>query len=183
MADVFLEQSFDPPLSINGLQEQFKLASNCFEMHRIGWQASLLSGDGKHCVCHFSCADAESLRIALREVGANFDSIWSGTVHLAGGVSSSEQATANVIVTRRFDEPVTLESIQAIENAGARCLEVHKVKFICTFFSRDRKRMICLYCAPDAESVRLAQRRAGMPVDQVWSFKSVRPEPAISASR
>ena len=182
MADVFLEQRFDPPVSASGLREQFRLASNCFEMHRIGWQASLLSADGQHCVCQFSCADAESLRIALRQVGANIDAIWSGTVHLAVGVSPSEQAPANVIVTRRFDEPVTLESIQAIEDAGAWCLEVHKVKFVCTFFSRDRKRMICLYCAPDAESVRLAQRQASMPVDQVWSFNSVRPETVRSVS-
>lgn len=183
MADAFLEQRFDPPVSASGLREQFRLASNCFEMHRIGWQASLLSADGQHCVCQFSCGDAESLRIALRQVGANVDSIWSGSVHLAVGVSSAEQVAANVIVTRRFEKPVALESIQEIENAGARCLELHKVKFICTFFSRDHKRMICLYRAPDAESVRLAQRQAGMPVDQVWSFNSVHPEPAISASR
>jgi hypothetical protein len=29
--------------------------------------------------------------------------------------------------------------------------------------------MLCLYQAPDAESVRLAQHQANMPVDRVWA--------------
>jgi len=33
--------------------------------------------------------------------------------------------------------------------------------------------MICMYHAPDAESVRLAQRQAGMPIDDVWAFEGV----------
>ena len=182
MADVFLEQRFDPPVTVAGLLEQFTLANNCFEIHRISWQASLLSADGERSVCQFSCADPESLRIALRQVGATVESIWSGTIHQAPGLSTAMQRSANVIVTRRFDEPVKLQSVQAIEDAGIWCLEAHKVKFIRTFFSRDRKRMICLYCAPDAESVRLAQRQAGMPVDRVWSFNPVCPGTAQSAS-
>jgi hypothetical protein len=44
-----------------------------------------------------------------------------------------------------------------------------------TLFSTDRKRMICLYHAPDAESVRLAQRAAGMPFGEVWPFRQVLP--------
>jgi hypothetical protein len=78
-----------------------------------------------------------------------------------------------VVVERSFDEPVTIEEIQALEDAGASCLEAHEVAFVRTFFSRDCKRMICLYRAPDAEAVRMAQRKAGMPVDSVWSFRLI----------
>lgn len=76
-----------------------------------------------------------------------------------------------VVVERRFDEPVELADIQAIEDRGAWCLEAHKVRFLSTYFSTDRKRMICLYEAPDAESVRLAQTKAGMPFERVWTSK------------
>jgi hypothetical protein len=76
-----------------------------------------------------------------------------------------------VVVERSFDSPVTLEEVQAIEDAGAACLAARNVEFVRTIFSRDRKRMICLYRAPDAEAVREAQRKAGMPVDAVWSFR------------
>jgi hypothetical protein len=35
--------------------------------------------------------------------------------------------------------------------------------------------MICLYHAPDAESVRIAQRAANMPVERIWTFSQFRP--------
>jgi hypothetical protein len=70
---------------------------------------------------------------------------------------------------------VDIETIQALEDAGQGCLDLHRVRFVRTYFSRDRKRMICLYEAPDAESVRIAQREAQMPVDRVWSFRRLAP--------
>lgn len=151
-------------------------------MHRISWQESLLSTDGQRSICRFHCADAESLRVALRQVGANVHAIWPGTIHVSPVATPTAQMEANVIVTRRFSGPVTLESVQAIEDAGAWCLDAHKVHFLRTFFARDRTRMICLYHAPDAESVRLAQRQAGMPVDEVWSFNRVLPAAEVPAS-
>jgi len=69
-----------------------------------------------------------------------------------------------------------LQKIQDIENAGIGCLESRNVRFIRTFFSADQKRMICLYAAPDAESVRQAQREAGVPFEEAWTFRAVDPE-------
>jgi hypothetical protein len=65
--------------------------------------------------------------------------------------------------------------IQAIEAAGAWCLEAHRVTFVRTLFATDRRRMLCLYHAPDAESVRLAQRQANMPMETVRQIEIVRP--------
>lgn len=75
----------------------------------------------------------------------------------------------HVLVEREFEEPVEVDDIQAIEDRGAWCLEVYKVRFIQTYFSTDRRRMLCLYEAPDAESVRLAQSKAGVPFSRVWT--------------
>ena len=96
---------------------------------------------------------------------------WAGTVHDSPAEGAPPADAANVAVERSFEAPVTLEEIQAIEDAGASCLEARDVAFVRTFFSRDRKRMVCLYRAPDAEAVREAQRGAKMPVDAVWSFQ------------
>jgi len=85
-----------------------------------------------------------------------------------------------VLVERSFPEPVDVRDIQAIEDRGAWCLEAHGVRFLKTYFGRDRRRMICLYEAPDAESVRLAQEKAGVPFDKAWAARIVRhagPEP------
>ena len=83
-----------------------------------------------------------------------------------------------MLVSRSFDRPADFAEIQAIEDAGAGCLEIHRVRFVRTYFSTDQRRMLCLYAAPDAESVRIAQREAGMPVDRVWAFRQFRPEVA-----
>ena len=74
-----------------------------------------------------------------------------------------------VVVEREFPEPAVFGEIQAVEDAGAWCLDLHQVRFVRTYFSSDRQRMICLYEAPDAESVRLSQRRIGLPFERVWA--------------
>jgi uncharacterized protein DUF4242 len=47
------------------------------------------------------------------------------------------------------------------------------VTFLRTFFSRDRKRMLCLYEAPDAESVRVAEGKAGVPFERAWACERI----------
>jgi hypothetical protein len=42
--------------------------------------------------------------------------------------------------------------------------------------------MLCLYEAPDAESVRVAQREVALPHDSVWTFHTIGPEILSSAS-
>jgi len=79
-----------------------------------------------------------------------------------------------VLVERSFAEPVAFEDIQAIEVRGAWCLEAYGVRFLKTYFSRDRRRMICLYKAKDAESVRLAQKKAGVPFVEAWAARTIR---------
>lgn len=175
MIEIFLERTFDPAVGISEILDMWNSGKGCFGLHRVDWQVSLLSADGRKMVCRFSGPDAESVRVALRQLDADIGALWPGTAHDAPGLTPAELDAANVLVTRVFDEPVTLEEIQSIEDAGAWCLETHNVKFVRTFFSVDRRRMVCLYRAPDTESVRLAQRQAGMPVDRVWGFKPIRP--------
>ena len=83
---------------------------------------------------------------------------------------------ARVMVERKFDEAESFEDLQAREDSFVWCAEQHQVTFIRSYFSKDRKRMICEYEAPDAESVRIAQRQATMPVDFVWAVKRLSPD-------
>ena len=173
MTDMFLERSFDPPLTLADLEKMVADGQGCFGLHRVDWVESLWSADSRKLVCHFRGPDAESVRIALRSIDADTTRLWRGSEHVAPGIKDTR--SANVIVTRGFPEPVTLEDIQAIEDAGIGCLQTHRVRFERTFFSADRKRMVCLYSAPDAESVRMAQREAGMPLESVWTFRQFTP--------
>ncbi len=74
-----------------------------------------------------------------------------------------------VVIERWFEEPVAFQEIQDLEDAGSWCLDLYSVTFLKTFFSRDRKRMICLYAAPDAEAVRRAEHQAKIPFDLAWT--------------
>jgi hypothetical protein len=176
MTNVILERAYDEPITVADFAEMASQNAGCLDLHGVDWRQSLLSASGADLVCWFSAADLESIRIALRTSGIDLCDIWRGTVHDAPDVDAEDLAQANVLVSRQFEEPVQLEDVQAIEDAGAGCLEVRDVKFVRTFFSTDRKRMLCLYRAPDVESVRQAQREAKMPFAEVWSVESIQPE-------
>jgi hypothetical protein len=74
-----------------------------------------------------------------------------------------------VVVERRFEQPIEFKEIQEQEDAASWCLDAYHVRFLKTFLSRDRQRMLCLYEAPDAESVRLAEAQAKVPFDCAWT--------------
>jgi hypothetical protein len=164
MVHVVLEREFIPPLTPDGFFAIARDSIDCMPLYRVAWRESLLARDGNRLLCRFEAPDTESVRMIARDIQAKANIAWSGSVHDTG-----RDGNANVVVARRFDEPVTVEELQAREDAGDWCLAQYRVTFLRTFFSADKKRMICLYQAPDAESVRLAQQQAGMPVENVWS--------------
>jgi hypothetical protein len=175
VTDVFLEREFDPGLTVADVWSMASESGHCFRLHGIHWFGSMLAAGGRRMLCHFSSPDTESVRIALRQSGAPMGQVWSGAVHEAQNLSGADPGYSNVVVTRSWSQPVELADIQAIEDTGAWCLEAHDVQFVRTFFATDRRRMACLYRAPDAESVRLAQVRAGMPIERVWAFEALAP--------
>lgn len=168
---MLLERNFDPPLSSADVPVRARDSAWCREMYHVEWQASYLAAGGRRMVCWFTAVDAESVRAALRQSHTDTEVLWAGTLHEA-----REPAIPNVLVERSFIEPVMLEQIQSIEDAAGGCLKAHQVTFVRTFFSVDGRRMLCLYKAPDAESVRLAQREAAMPMTAVWAFERIGPD-------
>ena len=82
-----------------------------------------------------------------------------------------------IVVERTFAEPVEFAEISALGQKAGWCLEQNGVRILKSYFSRDRKRMICIYEAPDAESVRRVNRQAKMPFDSVWSASVFGSEP------
>jgi hypothetical protein len=85
-----------------------------------------------------------------------------------------------VLVERRFERPVEFGDIQSLEDAGAKCLETHGVRFLKTFFSRDGRRMLCLYEAPDAEAVRIAESQAKIPYECAWTCTNLRTDQPLN---
>jgi hypothetical protein len=74
-----------------------------------------------------------------------------------------------VIVERTFDEPPDMEELQAREKTASWCLDTWGITPLASFMSRDGRRLICTYEAPDAEAVRKANETAGLPYDSIWT--------------
>ena len=171
MTHLILERVFEPPLTLADVHERAQTSGWCFDLHRVGWHESFLGNGGRTLVCSFDAPDAESARIALRTSGADTRRLWTASVH-----EPSPAATPNVLVERSFAEPIKFERAHALEEAKGWCLEQHRVRWVRSYVASDGRRTLCLYQAPDAESVRLAQHEAGLPVDAVWSFERAGPD-------
>lgn len=74
-----------------------------------------------------------------------------------------------VVVERGFEEPTAFADVAALEEAVGWCLKQHQVEFLVSYFSADRRRMVCLYEAPDAEAVRRTQVQGKLPFEAIWS--------------
>lgn len=77
-----------------------------------------------------------------------------------------------VIVERSLLEPVAVSALAERAATGSACLEAHRVRFVRSLVSSDGLRVICEYEAPDAETVRVANRKLGLPFDRVWAAES-----------
>jgi hypothetical protein len=74
-----------------------------------------------------------------------------------------------IIVERSFETPLTQADLDAVEARMAPCRNLYNVRWIRTFWSADRLRMICEYEAADVASVRNVQREANARFERVWA--------------
>ena len=82
-----------------------------------------------------------------------------------------------IVVERVLDDPLDMEWLSTQRGQLVTCMQAHNVSLKHSYVSPDRKRMICIYEAPDAESVRLALRTAGvLPFDNAWKASILRPQ-------
>ena len=182
MTEMFLERRFDEPMSSELLIERAIDAAGCFGLHRVDWIRSHLSTDGRKAVCCFQAPDMESARIAMHQSNIDAQVFWRGSTHDRPGLDEQTFATANVVVERQFERDMPLQDIQDIEDANIHCLEARNVTFLRTYYSADQQRMLCLYRAPDAESVRQAQREARVPFTDSWAFSMLTPDNIVHLS-
>jgi hypothetical protein len=173
MEQVVLEQCMKPPIRVADIMAMERQAEWCMRQYRVRHISSLLSPDGERMTCMFDAPDAEAVRNVLHQLNQPYEGLWAATLHGPAQVPVSERLplvdAALVVVERAFPAPVDFASVQAVEERGAWCLEAYRVTFLRTYFSTDRRKMICLYGAPDAEHVRMAQTQAGMPLQRIWA--------------
>ena len=187
MEHVIVEGRYSEPTTPEAVIERGEGQRFCFDLYGSHPVTYYLALDGGHICCGFRAPDAESVRRALARIGVlPPERVWTASLEGAAGdvadlaraASSAAGRGALVLVERDFALPVDFAAVQALEDAGSWCLDQHHVRFLGTFFAKDRRRMICLYAAPDAETVRLTNRRLQLPFERAWSARVFGPDAA-----
>lgn len=172
MTEVIVERHPDRPFTAADANAIIEGGNDCRAIHRLTWHRSLLAADGTQMICHLSSPDLESVRIALNSGPQPARTeIWACTVRDAPDLTLEALAQANILASWRFESPVTPEELGSIEAYGGVCLQHHRVRVLRTFIASNRRRVMSLCSAADAESVRLALRDAEPPVERVYAFQ------------
>ena len=74
-----------------------------------------------------------------------------------------------VVVERLFQAPATLDFVSNTLHRAQWCLDLHRASLVESFLAFNGRSMVCVFRAPDAESVRLANKQGGVPYADVWT--------------
>jgi Protein of unknown function (DUF4242) len=74
-----------------------------------------------------------------------------------------------IVVERTFEQSQTDSDLDAAAKRESLCKGIHSITWKRSVLSSDRRRVICEYEAPDAETVRRVQLEAGIPFDRIWA--------------
>ena len=175
VSDVFYLRPIAPPVTPEIVLRQATEAGDCYNLHRVVWTCSFLATDGGRMLCWYRAPDAESARLALRELGSDMNAVWQGMA-LGDVLPHDESITQfNALAEIAFHEPLPRDRdmLQHLAQDSLR-----DTPLAAGFLSSDRRRMIGLLQAPDPGAASAALAAAALPVESVWSCTVIaRPRP------
>jgi hypothetical protein len=169
MSDVFYLRSIDPPLTPDDVILTDDVGG-CFDLHRVTWKQSFLSADGKRMLCWYEAPDTESARIALRQLQANLDGVWPGTVTGENGVGALALSDANFVAELRLPDD-RARSLDGIASALSR----DDAKLVRGFVSLREPKAVYVVRSPSDGAVRAALARTDAQADAVWACTPITP--------
>ena len=188
MATIVVEQEFRCPGSIDDVRRIMQATERCRGLNSVTALRHYLSADGRRLIGLFDAPDAEAVRRAMRSGNAGEpQSIWAATSYATlGGAgaspSSAGRSRSLVVVERTYDVPTPFEQVLPSKEILRLCFELRGVNHMASYVAQDQMRIICIDEAPDAETVRVANRHAGMHFDVAWHAADIMEhEPAIPA--
>jgi Nickel responsive protein SCO4226-like len=170
MSDVFYVRPVDPPISPEVVHGMAQYAGGCFAMHHVDWKHSFLSEDGGRMLCWYHAADAESARLALRELGSNMNAVWAGTV-TGEGTNSLPISRATLLAEVQFDDPIAAQDLAL----RVSVLEQQAITLVRGILSIRGTRWLGLLDAPDEQAARVALERANLAAATVWACTPITP--------
>jgi hypothetical protein len=181
MSDVIYVRPVDPPVAPDAVEAMARQAGGCFDLHRVDWLRSFLSGDGARMLCWYRASDAESVRQALRQLGSDMTAVWPVTL-VDDGIDRAELSEANVVAEFAFPRPLAVGDGPVEAALGAGALAERGIGFGVGFLAAGGTRMACVYRGRDAEDVRAALEAAQVTPERVWDCLALTPSRGDSAT-
>jgi hypothetical protein len=75
---------------------------------------------------------------------------------------------AILVLEQTFERAMTPQDLRDAAQRLDKCLAAHGARWMRSYLSKDRMRMICEFEAGDAEQIRESARNAGIPFDRCW---------------
>ncbi len=166
---VIVERHFETPVDFESIQSVESASAGCLQTHRVTFVQTLFSRDRKRMLCLYEAPDAESVRVAERKAGVPFDRAWACERIREHGAGAPADSRVHVVAERRFTAPITPQDVRRIQAGSTSCLEANDAKRLESYLSQDGLTMICVFLAPDAESLRRAGRMLQIHDEIIWS--------------
>lgn len=77
---IVVERTFETPPSDADLKAIGEKQAQCIAIYGVTYRHSALSDDHRRMICQYEAADTESVRKVQHEIGAPFDTIWTGKI-------------------------------------------------------------------------------------------------------
>ena len=145
MSDVFYLRPISPPATGEQVLAMAASAGGCFELHRVDWLHSFLARPGDRMLCWYRAPDAESARLALRDLGSDMSAVWSGQA--LAEIEGLDIDRINLLTEVVSEGPFSLESA-----AGQIERLLPTAELLGGFLSLDGRRMIGLSYSIDPGS-------------------------------
>lgn len=178
MSVVIVERIWERKHTGEELLAIYRNASWCFRAHGVRSRAHILATDGLRGCCVLEAPDTEAVRTARRNLGvADPERLWAATVHgpvrtvrdLSRRTADTGPDAVLVLVERSFGDPIPHDDARGIDEWGLGGLGRDRIELLMRFLARDRRRMVCLFEAPDVDSVGRANTAMGLPFDRAWA--------------
>lgn len=173
MSLVIVETLADSPLTPEEPTQTDHRVWACLAERNGTWRYSLLSSDRLRMICTFDAPDAEAVRESYWKGGGVFSRIWAGELVKPDNPPQRNEAMLKVI--EGSYSPIGQEEWDEVSRKTLSCYAERGIDWIQSYLSLDRTRLICELNAPDAESIREAQHRVGVPFERIWSAMLIKP--------
>jgi hypothetical protein len=165
MSDVVYIRPVQPPIAAADAHAMAREAGGCFDLHRVDWVQSYLSAQGDRMLCWYRAADTESVRLAMRQLGADLSAIHPVKVF---GAPDENLAPADVGLVAEWQL-----------NQGEDALAILDILPAARAFATVRgDRLISIFGASD--EARLQERLAGIASrPSFWACNVIRPDTGL----